>query len=301
MTKRGAFTGAQHRRIGRIEQAAGGTIFLDEIGDMPPGIQAKLLRLLQEKRIQRLGGHDSIDVDVRIIAATNANLEQAVADGRFREDLYYRLKVVTLRTPPLRERREDIPALAAFLLHRQAAELHRPDPGLEEEALRYLAGLDCARQRARSSQCPAKGPGLQQRRPGEHPRPAAGAGFPGSATPPAAGLGTNGNGDTGPAPGVRRSPVGTGNGFHEGEARAKTPRLLLAYLTTTNSAAWPASSRPASGPAILRPSTAAWTSWAGPWCARALRQGLPGQPLAGGPPAGPFPPHPAGAHGELPA
>ena len=140
--ERGAFTGAQHRRIGRIEQAAGGTIFLDEIGDMPPGIQAKLLRLLQEKQIQRLGGHDSIGVDVRIIAATNANLEQAVADGRFREDLYYRLKVVTLWTPPLRERREDIPALAAFLLHRQAAELHRPDPGLEEDALRYLAGLE---------------------------------------------------------------------------------------------------------------------------------------------------------------
>lgn len=139
--ERGAFTGAQHRRIGRIEQAAGGTIFLDEIGDMPLSIQAKLLRLLQEKQIQRLGGRDSIDVDVRIIAATNADLEQAVADGRFREDLYYRLKVVTLWTPPLRERREDIPALAAFLLHRQAAELHRPDPGLEESALCYLAGL----------------------------------------------------------------------------------------------------------------------------------------------------------------
>ena len=215
--ERGAFTGAQHRRIGRIEQAAGGTIFLDEIGDMPPGIQAKLLRLLQEKQIQRLGGHDSIDVDVRIIAATNANLEQAVADGRFREDLYYRLKVVTLRTPPLRERREDIPALAAFLLHRQAAELHRPDPGLEEEALRYLAGLDWpgnvrelsnALQKALvfNSGAPVSIRDLQLvlDSPAAHP--------------PAAGLSINGNGDTGPAPGVRRSPVGTGNGFHEGEA-----------------------------------------------------------------------------------
>ncbi|MGM9989516.1 sigma-54-dependent transcriptional regulator [Desulfovibrio piger] len=214
--ERGAFTGAQHRRIGRIEQAAGGTIFLDEIGDMPPGIQAKLLRLLQEKQIQRLGGHDSVDVDVRIIAATNANLEQAVADGRFREDLYYRLKVVTLWTPPLRERREDIPALAAFLLHRQAAELHRPDPGLEEDALRYLAGLDWpgnvrelsnALQKALvfNSGAPVSIRDLQLvlDSPAGHP--------------PAAGPGLNGNGDAVPAPGVRRSPVGTGNGIHEGE------------------------------------------------------------------------------------
>ena len=214
--ERGAFTGAQHRRIGRIEQAAGGTIFLDEIGDMPPGIQAKLLRLLQEKQIQRLGGHDSVDVDVRIIAATNANLEQAVADGRFREDLYYRLKVVTLWTPPLRERREDIPALAAFLLHRQAAELHRPDPGLEEDALRYLAGLDWpgnvrelsnALQKALvfNSGAPVSIRDLQLvlDSPAGHPL--------------AAGPGLNGNGDAVPAPGVRRSPVGTGNGIHEGE------------------------------------------------------------------------------------
>ena len=213
----GAFTGAQKQgKPGKFKLAEGGTIFLDEIGDMPPGIQAKLLRLLQEKQIQRLGGHDSIDVDVRIIAATNANLEQAVADGRFREDLYYRLKVVTLRTPPLRERREDIPALAAFLLHRQAAELHRPDPGLEEEALRYLAGLDWpgnvrelsnALQKALvfNSGAPVSIRDLQLvlDSPAAHP--------------PAAGLSINGNGDTGPAPGVCRSPVGTGNGFHEGE------------------------------------------------------------------------------------
>ena len=140
-----------------------------------------------------------------------------MADGRFREDLYYRLKVVTLWTPPLRERREDIPALAAFLLHRQAAELHRPDPGLEEEALRYLAGLDWpgnvrelsnALQKALvfNSGAPVSIRDLQLvlDSPAAHP--------------PAAGLSINGNGDTGPAPGVRRSPVGTGNGFHEGEA-----------------------------------------------------------------------------------
>lgn len=227
--ERGAFTGAQHRRIGRIEQAAGGTIFLDEIGDMPPGIQAKLLRLLQEKQIQRLGGHDSIDVDVRIIAATNANLEQAVADGRFREDLYYRLKVVTLWTPPLRERREDIPALAAFLLHRQAAELHRPDPGLEESALRYLAGLDWpgnvrelsnALQKALvfNSGAPVSIRDMQLvlDSPAGHP-PVTGSG---------------GNGDTVPAPGARRSPSGlSGNGGHEwepinGDAPAPAPAAV---------------------------------------------------------------------------
>jgi len=102
--EKGAFTGAVNRRVGRIEQAQGGTILLDEIGDMPLGIQAKILRLIQEKSIERLGGREPIPVDVRIIGATNRDLESALEEGRFREDLYYRLKVVTLWLPALRER-----------------------------------------------------------------------------------------------------------------------------------------------------------------------------------------------------
>ena len=109
--EKGAFTGAAHRRVGKIEQANGGTVFLDEIGDMPFSIQAKILRLLQERSIERLGGRQTIPVDVRILAATNRDLEAALAEGRFREDLYYRLKVVTISLPPLRERRDDIPAV----------------------------------------------------------------------------------------------------------------------------------------------------------------------------------------------
>ena len=136
--EKGAFTGAQARHEGRIEQAAGGTLFLDEIGDIPLSLQAKLLRLLQEKQIQRLGGNETIAVDVRIIAATNADLERAVAEGRFREDLYYRLKVITLWTPPLRDRLEDVPALTETLLRRTAADMGRPNPGIEEAALLWL-------------------------------------------------------------------------------------------------------------------------------------------------------------------
>ncbi|HAA02287.1 MAG TPA: Fis family transcriptional regulator, partial [Syntrophobacteraceae bacterium] len=103
--EKGAFTGAVGRRVGRIEQAHGGTVFLDEIGDMPFGIQAKILRLLQEKSIERLGGREPIPVDVRIIAATNRPLDELVKTQQFREDLFYRLKVVTINLPPLRERR----------------------------------------------------------------------------------------------------------------------------------------------------------------------------------------------------
>ncbi len=136
--EKGAFTGAVNRRVGKVEQASGGTLFLDEIGDMPLSIQAKILRLLQEKMIDRLGGRQHIPVDVRIIAATNRDLEAAVAEGRFREDLYYRLKVVMLQLPPLRERREDIRALSDYFLARFARELGMENPGLSREALSML-------------------------------------------------------------------------------------------------------------------------------------------------------------------
>ncbi len=136
--EKGAFTGAVTRRVGKIEQANGGTVFLDEIGDMPFSIQAKILRLLQEKSIERLGGRFPIPVDVRVIAATNRDLESALAEGRFREDLYYRLKVVTLRLPPLRERASDIIMLADYFLKKYAREMNVNSPGLTEEARAML-------------------------------------------------------------------------------------------------------------------------------------------------------------------
>jgi nitrogen regulation protein NR(I) len=136
--ERGAFTGATHRRVGKIEQANGGTVFLDEIGDMPFSIQAKILRLLQEKSIERLGGRETIPVDVRIIAATNRDLETALADGRFREDLYYRLKVVTIWLPPLRERRDDISLLTGYFLSRYGREAGVDNPGITREAKAML-------------------------------------------------------------------------------------------------------------------------------------------------------------------
>jgi DNA-binding NtrC family response regulator len=136
--EKGAFTGAHNRRVGKIEQANRGSIFLDEIGDMPLSIQAKLLRLLQERQIERLGGRGAIPVDVRIIAATNRDLEAAVASGAFREDLYYRLNVVTLRVPPLRERAEDIPLLAEYFLDRFSREARSANPGLTEASKAML-------------------------------------------------------------------------------------------------------------------------------------------------------------------
>jgi DNA-binding NtrC family response regulator len=132
--EKGAFTGAVSRRVGKIEQANGGTVFLDEIGDMPLSIQAKILRLLQERSIERLGGRDTIPVDVRIIAATNRNLEAALAEGRFREDLYYRLKVVTIELPPLRQRKGDTLLLCDYFLSRFSKEMDIDNPGLTEEA-----------------------------------------------------------------------------------------------------------------------------------------------------------------------
>jgi nitrogen regulation protein NR(I) len=136
--ERGAFTGAEVRRIGRFEQAHEGTLFLDEIGDMSAFTQAKLLRVLQDKVIQRVGGKESIHVDVRIIAATHRDLETAVAEKHFREDLYYRLGAVVIKLPPLRERPEDIPGLAEYFLHRFQEELGLPDASLQPDGLAWL-------------------------------------------------------------------------------------------------------------------------------------------------------------------
>jgi DNA-binding NtrC family response regulator len=132
--EKGAFTGATNRRVGKIEQANHGTVFLDEIGDMPFSIQAKILRLLQEKSIERLGGRSPIPVDVRVLAATNRDLETALEEGRFREDLYYRLKVVTLTLPPLRDRAGDVTMLAEYFLKKFAKAMNIDFPGLRPEA-----------------------------------------------------------------------------------------------------------------------------------------------------------------------
>ncbi|MDY7036938.1 MAG: sigma-54 dependent transcriptional regulator [Thermodesulfobacteriota bacterium] len=136
--EKGAFTGASRRRIGKIEQANGGTIFFDEIGDMPHGLQAKILRLLQERSIERLGGMETIPVDVRIVAATNRNLEMGLAYKRFREDLYYRLKVVTIWLPVLSERQGDISLLTEYFLVRYAKEIGIDNPGITKEAMAIL-------------------------------------------------------------------------------------------------------------------------------------------------------------------
>jgi DNA-binding NtrC family response regulator len=137
--EKGAFTGAEARRIGRFEAAHGGTIFLDEIGDMAPDTQAKVLRVLQERSFERVGGVKPIAVDVRVVAATHRDLEKDVAARRFREDLYYRLKVVEIRLPPLRERPEDLPALAERFLAQLAERLGRPRKHLAPAALAALA------------------------------------------------------------------------------------------------------------------------------------------------------------------
>ena len=136
--EKGAFTGADKQRIGRFEQADGGTLFLDEIGDMSANTQAKILRVLQEHEFERLGGTRTIKVDVRLIAATNRDLPSMVAAGTFREDLYYRLNVVTIDMPPLRERKEDVQALAGFFIRRFAGELKKKIDGLEPDAIKLL-------------------------------------------------------------------------------------------------------------------------------------------------------------------
>lgn len=136
--ERGAFTGAFERRIGRIEAAHGGTLFFDEIGDLPLESQSIVLRFLQERKIQRLGGTESIDVDVRIISATNANLEKAVVEQRFREDLYHRLCVLRIEEPPLRERGGDIELLADYILNKYRSDAAHQIRGFSDEAIRAL-------------------------------------------------------------------------------------------------------------------------------------------------------------------
>src|SRR6187431_3324546 len=136
--EKGAFTGADKQRIGRFEQADGGTLFLDEIGDMSPSTQAKILRVLQEHEFERLGGTRTLRVDVRLIAATNRDLPAMVQSGHFREDLYYRLNVVSIEMPPLRERKDDIAALSNFFIRRFAGELKKKIQGLEPDALKLL-------------------------------------------------------------------------------------------------------------------------------------------------------------------
>jgi nitrogen regulation protein NR(I) len=136
--ERGAFTGADQRRIGRFEQANQGTLFLDEIGDLPPNTQVKLLRVLQQQSFQRVGGTESISVDVRVIAATHRNLESMIREGKFREDLFHRLNVVSLPLPPLRERREDIPLLVQHFLRTYAGDFGIETPAISTEAMGVL-------------------------------------------------------------------------------------------------------------------------------------------------------------------
>jgi len=138
--EKGAFTGAIASRVGRFELADGGTVFLDEIGEMSPILQVKLLRVLQERSFERIGGSRTVNVDVRVISATNQNLEDAVKTGRFREDLYYRINVIPIDIPPLRERPEDLPLLCDFFMEKHAKRFERSALRISDEALSVFMG-----------------------------------------------------------------------------------------------------------------------------------------------------------------
>jgi len=140
--EKGAFTGAQARKIGLFEAAQGGTLFLDEVAELPPSIQIKLLRVLQEREVLRVGAVEPIKIDVRVLAASNRDLKEAVEAGQMRNDLYFRLNVVTLSLPPLRERRDDIPLLAYFLLRKFAVTMDRPMKEISAEAMQRLVEYD---------------------------------------------------------------------------------------------------------------------------------------------------------------
>ena len=136
--EKGAFTGAVRQQLGKFEMAAGGTLFLDEIGELRLDLQAKLLRAIQEGEIERVGGTKPIRTDFRLVAATHVDLERAIREGRFREDLYYRIRVIPIQMPPLRERLEDLPALIDFFVHRYNARFHKNVMGVSDEALGVL-------------------------------------------------------------------------------------------------------------------------------------------------------------------
>lgn len=140
--EKGSFTGANQQRKGRFEQANGGTLFLDEIGDMPLELQTRLLRVLSEGKFYRIGGQESVSVDVRVITATHQNLEQLVKENKFREDLYHRLNVIKIIVPPLRNRRDDIEALANFFLSKSAKSLKTDQKNLSSDVKTYFSGLD---------------------------------------------------------------------------------------------------------------------------------------------------------------
>jgi Nif-specific regulatory protein len=140
--EKGSFTGAFAQKKGRLEVAAGGTVFLDEIGELTPSLQVKLLRVLQEREFERVGGTVTISVDLRVIAATNKNLEEAIEVGQFRQDLYYRLNVVSLEMPALRERREDIMLLANYFADKYGQRCNRKLKGFSTEARNYLTAYD---------------------------------------------------------------------------------------------------------------------------------------------------------------
>jgi len=136
--EKGAFTGATQRRLGRFESADGGTLFLDEAGELPSEIQIALLRVLQEREFQRVGGNESLKTDVRVVAATNRDLQAAIAQGRFREDLFYRLNVVPIEVPPLRERKEDIPLLVEYFVDRYASKIGKRITGIAKKSMDLL-------------------------------------------------------------------------------------------------------------------------------------------------------------------
>jgi DNA-binding NtrC family response regulator len=140
--EKGAFTGAVSRRKGKFEAADGGTLFLDEVGDIGPKLQLDLLRVLEDRRFQRVGGNDPIEVDVRIVAATNRDLNRAVAEGKFRDDLFYRLNVIPILVPPLRQRREDIPLLVESFVERLAVEMKKRLDGVSADAMNALLAHD---------------------------------------------------------------------------------------------------------------------------------------------------------------